>query len=89
MEIGNFCYTTMLCSSISNHSLLFRSVLPYCPHFLLLFESIAERTSELEDTIFVDGQLLAISLPLEVPKLRHTRSRSDLMGVVSCWWAWH
>ena len=35
---------------------------------LLLFESIAERTSELEDAIDVDGQLLAISLPLEVPK---------------------
>ena len=40
----------------------------YWPLFLLLFESIAERTSELEDAIDVDGQFLAISLPLEVPK---------------------
>ena len=32
------------------------------PSFLLLFESITERTSELEDAIDVDGQLLAISL---------------------------
>ena len=39
---------------------------PYWPLFLLLFESIAERTSELEDVIYVDGQILAISLPLEV-----------------------
>ena len=38
---------------------------PYWPLFLLLFESIAERTSELEDAIVVDGQL---RLPLEVPK---------------------
>ena len=42
---------------------------PYWPLFLLLFESIAEGTSEFEeDTIDVDEQLLAISLPLEVPK---------------------
>ena len=34
---------------------------PYWPLFLLLFESIAERTSELEDAIDVDGQLLAVS----------------------------
>ena len=69
---------TMLCSSISNHSLVFQDL------FLLSFESIAERTSELKDAIVVDGQLLAISLPLKVPKERHTRSRSDLMGAVSC-----
>ena len=45
-----------------------RVYFPYWPLFLLLFESIAEQTSELEDAIDVDGQLLAISLPLEVPK---------------------
>ena len=39
---------------------------PYRPLFLLLFESIAERTSALEDAIYVDGQILAISLSLEV-----------------------
>ena len=38
------------------------------PSFLLLFESILEQTSELEDTIDVDGQRLAIFLPLEVLK---------------------
>ena len=38
---------------------------PYWPLFLLLFESIAEQTSELEDAMDVDGQLLAISLLLE------------------------
>ena len=36
--------------------------------FLLLLGSIVEQTSELEDTIDVDGQLLAIFLPLEVLK---------------------
>ena len=35
---------------------------PYWPLFLLLFESIVDQTSELEDTIDVDGQLLAVSL---------------------------
>ena len=39
---------------------------PYWLLFLLLFESITEPTSELDDTINVDGQLLAVSL--EVPK---------------------
>ena len=63
-------YNTMLSSSLSNHSLLFRSVLyfPYWLLFLLLFESIAEQTSELEDVIDIDGQLLTISLSLEEPK---------------------
>ena len=41
---------------------------PYWPLFLLLFDSVVEQTSELEDAIDVDEQLLAISLPLEVPK---------------------
>ena len=59
-------YNTMLCSSLSNHSLYSEVHLPYWPLFLLLFESITEQTSELEDTIDVDGQLLAVSL--EVPK---------------------
>ena len=45
-----------------------RVYFPYCPLFLLLFESIAEQTSELEDAIVVYGQRLTISLPLEVPK---------------------
>ena len=58
-------YNTVLSSSLSNHSLLFRSVLPL---FLLLFDSVAERTSELEDAIDVDGQVFAISFPLEVQK---------------------
>ena len=35
---------------------------------LLLFDSIVECTSELEDAIDVDRQLLTISLHLEVPK---------------------
>ena len=35
------------------------------PFFLLLFDSIVEQTSELEDAIDVDGQLLAISFALE------------------------
>ena len=39
---------------------------PYWPLFLLLFDSIADQTSKLEDTIDVDGQHLAVSL--EVPK---------------------
>ena len=59
-------YNTMLCSSLSNHSLYSGVYFPYWPLFLLLFESIAERTSELEDAIDVNGQLLAVSL--EVPK---------------------
>ena len=61
-------YNTMLSSSLSNHSLLFNNVLSLLAPFLLLFKSIAERTSELEDAIDVDEQLLAISSPLEVPK---------------------
>ena len=44
---------------------------------MLLFESIAERTSELEDAIDVDGQLLFAFL------------KSDLMGATSSWWARH
>ena len=59
---------TMLSSSLSSHSLLFRGVLSLLAPLLLLFESITERTSELEDAIDVDGQLLAISLPLGVLK---------------------
>ena len=54
---------------------------PYWPLFLLLFELIAEQTSELEDAIDVDGQVLAITLPLEEPKLG--------AEAVSCWWVWH
>ena len=40
---------------------------PYWPLFLLLFDSVAEQTSELEYAIDVDGQVFAISFPLEVP----------------------
>ena len=36
------------------------------PLFLLLFDSVAERTSELEDAIDVDRQLLAISFPIDL-----------------------
>ena len=61
-------YNTMLNSSLSNHSICSGVHFPYWPSFLLLFESIAEQISELEDAIDVDGKLLAISLPLEVPK---------------------
>ena len=52
----------LLSSSLSNHSLLFRNVPSL---FLLLFESIAEQTSELEDVINVDGQLLVFHLLLK------------------------
>ena len=38
------------------------------PLFLLLLDSIAERTCELEDALDVDWQLLAVSFPLEVQK---------------------
>ena len=48
-------YNTMLSSSNSNHSLLFRSVLSILALLLLLLESIVEQTSELEDAINVDG----------------------------------
>ena len=64
-------YNTMLpCSAALFPIIAFCSgvYFPYRPLLLLLFESIMERTSELEDTINVDGQLLAISLPLEIPK---------------------
>ena len=60
---------------------------PYCPLFLLLFESIAERTSELEDAIDVDGQLLANSFHLEVQKERVLGAEATkwhLTGAVSC-----
>ena len=49
--------------------------------FLLLFESIAEQTSELEDEIDVDGQLLAISLSIEIkPYQEHKRLKWYLNG---------
>ena len=61
-------YNIMLSSCLSNQSLLFRSVLSILAPLLLLFESIAEQTSELEDAIDVDGQHFAISVPFELPK---------------------
>ena len=38
---------------------------PYWPLFLQLFDSVAERTSELEDAIDVDGQVFAIPFLLK------------------------
>ena len=61
-------YNTMLSSSLPTIAFCSGVYFPYWPLFLLLFESIVEQTSELEEAIDVDEQLLAISLPLEVQK---------------------
>ena len=57
----------ILCSAVLFPIIAFCSGV-YFPHWPLLFDSVAERTSELEDAINVDGQVFAIYFPLEVPK---------------------
>ena len=50
------------------------------PLFLLLLDSVAERTSELEDAIDVDRQLLAISFPIDL--------QNAVLGAEETKWAW-
>ena len=56
---------------------------PYWPLFLLLFDSVVERTSEFEDATDVDGQVFAISFPLEVLKYEVNRLWVNILWFAS------